>query len=899
MNYWQSEIDELVNAFNSDREQGLTTQEAKQKLEKYGLNQLKEAKSISPLSIFIDQYKDFIVWVLIVSAIVSGFLGEWIDSIVIIVTVMLNGVLGFIQEFRAEKSLQALKKLSSPNSKVIRDGMHNTIPSSGLVPGDLIELEAGDNVPADSRIAWLTTNFSALESSLTGESTPVLKTKMALEEKKEIPLADRANMIYMGTSISNGKARALVVETGMNTELGKIAEMIQNIEEEDTPLQKKLEQFGKLIVYICFVLIAIIFLLGILRGGNILELFMTAVSLAVAAIPEGLPAIVTISLALGVQRMVKRHALIRKLPSVETLGSATVICSDKTGTLTKNEMTVQAVYAGGDLFKITGIGYEPRGEFLLDQKQINPQNYPDLNKTLLSGVLCNGAQLIKNESYKIYGDPTEGSILTAAGKANLWKEEKEKEFIFVDEIPFDSERKKMTIIRKNNNQLIAFTKGAPDILLNDCAYIEEKGIIRKINESDLKNILKVNDQLAGEAMRVLAIGYRNPNNDISKFEAKEIEKDLTFIGLVAMIDPPRPEAKKAIKECITAGIKTVMITGDHKNTAIAIARALGFFNENSIGLTGEDMDKLNEEEFNKIVKNISVYARVSPEHKLRIVKAWRKYNEIVAMTGDGVNDAPAVKEADIGVAMGITGTDVTKEVSSMIVTDDNFASIVSAVEEGRGIYDNIKKFILYLLSCNAGEILVMFIASVLALPIPLLPIHILWVNLVTDGLPAFALGVDPVDKNIMNRPPLPVNESIITRKIGIILSLQGLIIALCSLFTFIYFLYVAKESLIHARTGAFIVLACSQLFHSFNFRSAKESLFKIGVFTNSKLVAATLISFLLQMAAVYISFLQKIFKTDPLQLHHLILVIFISSLPLWIMEITKGMNKILTKRWLE
>ncbi|MBI4651710.1 HAD-IC family P-type ATPase [Candidatus Desantisbacteria bacterium] len=624
MHHWQLDIDKLINTFNTDIAQGLTTQEAKQRLEKYGFNQLKEAKAISPLVIFIDQYKDFIVWVLIASAIISGFLKEWVDSIVIIAIVILNGILGFIQEFRAEKSLQALKKLSSPNSKVIRDGIHNTISSSELVPGDLIELEAGDNIPADSRVVWMTSNFSALESSLTGESTPVLKTNIALEEK-EISLADRANMVYMGTSISSGKAKAIVVETGMNTELGKIAGMIQNIEEETTPLQKKLDQFGKLIVYICFALVGIIFLIGILRGGNILELFMTAVSLAVAAIPEGLPAIVTISLALGVQRMVKRHALIRKLPSVETLGSATVICSDKTGTLTKNEMTVQAVYSGGNLFKITGIGYEPRGEFLLDQKQIVIQNYPDLNKTLLSGILCNGAQLNKNEGYKIFGDPTEGSLLTAAGKANLWKEEKEKEFILVDEIPFDSERKKMTIIRKNNNQLIAFTKGAPDILLNDCAYIEEKGIIRKINDSDIKNVLKINDQLAEEAMRVLAICYRNLDNSISKFEAKEIEKDLTFIGLAAMIDPPRPEAKKAIEECIRAGIKTVMITGDHKNTAIAIARALGFFTESSIGLTGEELDKYSEEEFSKIVKNISVYARVSPEHKLRIVKAWRKH----------------------------------------------------------------------------------------------------------------------------------------------------------------------------------------------------------------------------------------------------------------------------------
>ncbi|MFH1288762.1 MAG: cation-translocating P-type ATPase [bacterium] len=920
MNYWQLDKDRIATLLKTDLVTGLASRDVGERLKEYGYNQLNEKKGRSPAGIFLDQFKDFIIWVLISAAMVSGFLKEWVDAVVIIVVIILNAILGFIQEYRAEKSLQALKKLSSPNSKVIRDQKHDSVPSKELVPGDLIELEAGDNVPADSRIVWLTSNFAVQEASLTGESVPSVKTNIALEEK-DVPLADRANMVYMGTSVPLGKARAIVVETGMKTELGKIAGMIQSIETEPTPLQKKLEEFGKWIVYICFILVGIIFLIGLSRGGNILDLFMTAVSLAVAAVPGSLPAVVTISLALGVQRMVKRHALIRKLSSVETLGSATVICSDKTGTLTKNEMTAQMVFADDKLFEVGGIGYEPKGDFLLEGEQINVSDFPVLNKTMLACVLCNGAQLINdNNSCKIVGDPTEGALLTLAGKADIWKEQKEKEFAFIDEIPFDSERKKMTIIRQtgqlpmvaagfslrkttqpkgcgyqspsspfsmdsrlrgNDGKYYAFVKGAPDVLLKECI----------LTKDEYQKIDKINNELAGKALRVLGVAYKVLETLPAEISAKSIEKDLIFLGLVAMIDPARPEVKKAMEECKTAGIKTVMITGDHKNTATAIAKELGFFSENSLALTGEELDNLNEEEFSKEVKNVSVYARVSPAHKLRIVRAWKRRNEVVAMTGDGVNDAPAVKEADIGIAMGITGTDVTKEVAGMIVTDDNFASIVSAVEEGRGIYDNIKKFILYLLSCNAGEILVMFVASVLGWPAPLLPIHILWVNLVTDGFPAFALGVDPVDPNIMKRPPLAANESIITKESGAMLLIQGLFIALCSLSTFIYLLYAAKESIIYARTGAFIVLSCSQLFHSFNCRSANSSLFEIGIFTNKKLILAVFISFFLQMMVIYLPFFQKTFKTYPLSVSHLMLVILVSSFPLWAMEIVKLFRK--------
>jgi len=889
-------VEAALAALDSDIDAGLSAQEAQKRLAAFGPNQLTEKKAVSPWTIFFEQFQDFIIWVLIGAALVSGFLKEWVDALAIIAIVIVNAILGFIQEYRAERSLAALKKLSSPNSKVFRDGQRAIVPSSQLVAGDLVEIEAGDNVPADSRVVWHSSNFTVQEASLTGESTPVAKTGIALEER-EIPLADRANMVYMGTFVSSGKAKVLVTDTGMRTELGKIAGMVQDIGSETTPLQKKLEEFGKWIVYLCFILVGIVFLLEWMRGSKLIEVFMTAVSLAVAAIPEGLPAVVTIALALGVHRMVKRNAIIRKLPSVETLGCATVICSDKTGTLTKNEMTVQAVYASGRLYKVKGIGYEPKGEFTLDGKSIRPEEHPDLNKALSCGILCNAAQLVQSgEAYKIVGDPTEGAILTAAAKAGIWKEDEEERFVFIDEIPFDSERKKMTMVRRHKNELFAFVKGAPDVLLNNCAFVFDKGASRALTSDDRKHILEANNSLADQAMRVLGIAYRPLNSTCEKFEAESVEKDLIFAGLVAMIDPPRPEVKLAIQECKSAGIRTVMITGDHKNTAVAIARDLGFFGEDSLALTGEELDKLSDDEFYGLVERIPVYARVSPEHKLRIVRTWRKHKEVVAMTGDGVNDAPAVKEADIGVAMGITGTDVTKEVSDMVITDDNFASIVAAVEEGRGIYDNIKKFIHYLLSCNAGEILVMFTSSLVGLPVPLLPIQILWVNLVTDGLPALALGVDPVDPHIMERPPRSPHESVVTRKRAILMLSQGAFIAFCSLLAFVFVLFVEQAGIGRARTAAFIVLACSQLFHSFNCRNLDISLFKIGVFSNTKLVLACGVSFSLQMAVVYVPFLQRVFKTEALGLFDWVMVILISSFPLWAMETVKRFHLVLDSK---
>ncbi len=890
--WWHLDVEHTAQELGTDLSSGLNSDTVTARLERYGRNQLKEAPKRPPWAIFLDQFRDFIIWILIGAAIVSGVLQEVVDAVAIIAIVILNSILGFVQEYRAEKSLAALKKLSSPTSKVIRDGQHGLIPSEELVPGDVIELEAGDSVPADSRVAWVTSNFSVQEASLTGESTPVVKTAAALDEP-EVPLADRANMVYLGTSVASGRAKSLVAETGMRTELGKIAGLIQEIEHESTPLQKKLEQFGKWIVYLAFVLVATVFLLEWIQGGKMIEVFLTAVSLAVAAIPEGLPAVVTIALALGVQRMVKRHALIRKLRSVETLGSATVICSDKTGTLTKNEMTVQAVFAGGQLFRVTGIGYTPKGSFLAGDQTVNPQDHPDLMKTLAVGVLCNGAQLVQEQSsWKIVGDPTEAALLTAAAKADIWKSQEERKSPFIDELPFDSERKKMTVVRQMDHQRTAFVKGAPDVLLADCVNIETKGVVRPLTAADRKQIAAANDNLTGQAMRVLGMAYRDLEGHAAKLEVDTVEKNLTFVGLIAMIDPPREEARQAIRECMSAGIRTVMITGDHKNTATAIAKQLGFFKEDSLALSGEELDKLSQEQLEKQVDRIPVYARVSPEHKLRVVRAWRARRDVVAMTGDGVNDAPALKEADIGVAMGITGTDVTKEVSDMVVTDDNFASIVAAVEEGRGIYDNIQKFVHYLLSCNAGEILVMFVSSLLGLPVPLLPIQILWINLVTDGLPALALGVDPTDPEIMKRPPRPPDEPVVTRRRGLLMLAQGAFIAACSLGAYVLVLYVENEGPARARTACFVVLAVSQLFHSYNCRSLTESLFKIGVFTNRHLLLATGISFALQMAVVYAPPLQTVFKTEPLGLLDWVLVIVISSLPLWGTEIYKAIGKL-------
>ncbi|MCX7007188.1 MAG: HAD-IC family P-type ATPase, partial [Kiritimatiellaeota bacterium] len=785
---WQLDTAAAAARLKTDLTRGLTGAEAARRLAETGPNQLQEQAGHGPWKIFLEQFKELIVWVLIGAALVSGFLKEWVDTGAIVGIVILNAILGFVQEYRAEKALAALRRLANPNTRVIRDGQLITIPSVELVPGDLIELEAGDHIPADARIIWHTANLAVQEASLTGESAPVAKHTPALAAA-ELPLAERANIAYMGTAVVTGKGRALVSETGMRTELGRIAGMIQAIESEPTPLQKKLAAFGAFLVKLCAVLVALVFVLQWWRAGwhlhDLSEIFLTAVSLAVAAIPEGLPAVVTIALALGVQRMVKRHALIRKLPSVETLGCATVICSDKTGTLTRNEMTVQAVVAGGQHYEVSGIGYAPQGEFRCSGGLRPPSEEPALRAALMCATLCNAASLREEDgSWKITGDPTEAALLTAAAKAGLNRTALETEQPMLEELPFDSERKRMTMIRRTaDGRRIAYVKGAPDVMLAHC----------RLSDADRAALARTNAELAGRALRVLAVAQRELGPEITEPTVENVERDLTFLGLIAMMDPPRAEAKIAMATCRTAGIRAVMITGDDPNTATAIGRELGMLGADDRAMTGAELEKLDDTALAAQVERTPVFARVAPEHKLRIVRAWKQRGQIVAMTGDGVNDAPAVKEADIGVAMGITGTDVTKEVSDMIVTDDNFASIVAAVEEGRGIYDNILKFVHYLLSCNIGEILVMLVASLFGLPAPLLPIHILWINLVTDGLPALALGVDPVDTDIMRRPPRAPTEAVVDLRRGLVMTLQRAFIAACSLGAFAWVYYGEKE----------------------------------------------------------------------------------------------------------
>ncbi|MCF6156947.1 MAG: cation-translocating P-type ATPase [Candidatus Brocadia sp.] len=904
--------DEVIRRLDTNPNTGLSHAEADNRLKKYGYNQLEEKEGVFPLWLFLGQFNDFIVWVLIAAAVVSGFMGEWVDALAIIAIVIINAIIGFIQEYRAEKSLAALQKMSAPFSRVLRDDEIYTIPSRGIVPGDMVLLEAGDYVPADGRLCS-SFSLNTQEASLTGESTPVSKSTEPLHNPS-LPIGDRKNMVFMGTSVTGGKGTCIIIATGMQTELGKIAGLIQEAGKEETPLQRKLEVFGKKLVYLCLGIVAIVFFLELWRKDPLLEAFLISVSLAVAAIPEGLPAIVTIALALGVQRMVKRHVLIRKLPSVETLGCATVICSDKTGTLTQNEMTVRKVFVNGKTIDISGTGYAPEGNFTINGISLSEIDYRIVKFILGVGVLCNNAYLKKdNNAWKVIGDPTEGAILSAAAKAGIWKEALGKKFPLLTEIPFDSERKKMSTVRRTPYDLLVCEKGAPDIILKDCTKIYSEGIIRDLTKDDIQLILNENNNMAGSALRVLGTAFKPLDRDtLPDPDPDTIEKDMIFLGLLGMIDPPRPEVKDAVAACHAGGITTVMITGDHKNTARAVGEELGFLRNNSKAVDGVELDALSEDALEKELSKIAVYARVSAEHKLRIVKAWKKQGAVVAMTGDGVNDAPAVKEADIGVSMGITGTDVTKEASDMVITDDNFASIVAAVEEGRGIYDNIKKSIHYLLSCNAGEILTMLFASIFNLPLPLFPIQILWINIATDGLPALALGVDTVDPDIMKRPARRSTEQIIDKNLGTLTVFQGLLIAISTLLAYLFiFYYTSSEEpgylyywflnelipcclggelfgdLDRARTVAFCVMVISQLFHSFNCRSARRSLFQIGVFTNKKLLLATGLSLVMQAAIVYIPYSEAVFKVVPLGLEDWIIVFGFSSLTFVIMELIK------------
>lgn len=892
--WYQMSADEVLHVQQSNRETGLSAEEAGRRLETYGTNELREKKSVSPVSLFLNQFRDFMVLVLVGAVLISGMLGEYLDAITIIAIILLNGCLGFAQEFRAERSLRALKRLSAPKAKVIRGGKLEEIVADRLVPGDIVLLESGDRIPADIRFIEANGVFVE-ESALTGESVPVSKHDRPIREDG-VPIGDRRNIGYMGTMLARGTARGVVVRTGMDTEMGKIADLIQNTEVVATPLQQRLEQLGKILIVVALVLTVFVVVAGIWHGQPAYGMFLAGVSLAVAAIPEGLPAIVTIALALGVQRMIRRKAIVRKLPSVETLGSASVICSDKTGTLTENKMTVVKLWGGGRYMDVTGTGYVPQGQVLEGNKRLDLRRDILLRRIMQISALCNNAELVRNEgrsgrrnrikdgeneTWSIKGDPTEGALTVLAAKAGVSRDSLSSLYRRVREIPFDSERKRMSVVVEHQGGKLLCTKGAPDVLLAACKYILWDGKLKWLDERTRRQVAEENERMAQSALRVIGFAYR----DLGAYEADlsddGLEKGLVFVGLAGMIDPPRAEVREAILKCKMAGIRTVMITGDHQATAEAIAGQLGMIPKDGLTINGQQLAEMDDDELDRKVENIYVYARVTPEHKLRIVKSLQRRGHVVAMTGDGVNDAPAIKAADIGIAMGITGTDVSKEASSLVLSDDNFATIVAAIEEGRGIYENIRKFIRYMLASNVGEILTMFIAMMFGMPLPLVPIMILWVNLVTDGLPAMALGVDSAEENLMKQKPRPARENIFARGMGWKIVSRGILIGVCTLAAFWLVLKQnpdSAETLTLAQTVAFATLVMAQLIHVFDCRSS-VSIFHRNLFENKYLVVAVISSVLLLLTVLYVEPLQPIFKTTPLGLSEWALVLLFAAIP--------------------
>ena len=906
-------IDEVASSLQTHSEQGLTPQEAQARLEKHGFNELTEKPRPGFFAMLWDQFNNYLVIILIAAALISLALGEVVDSIAIMFIVVLNAVVGVVQESKAEQALAALQKMSAPNAQVIRGGQVITIPGREIAAGDVVLLEAGNYVPADLRLIE-TINLKIEEASLTGESVPVDKDAGAVLDQ-EIPLGDRKNMAFMGTMITYGRGRGIVSGTGMNTQIGMIAEMIQSFEVESTPLQNKLEHLGKVLGTICLAVCALVFVYGLFRDTHLSEafsngfmqyleaekkdiiaLFMTAVSLAIAAVPEGLPAIVTICLALGMQRMIKHNALIRKLPAVETLGCATVVCSDKTGTLTQNQMTVVQAWAGGKRFRVTGEGYNPNGQFHLETEVFSPSSDPDAAVLLQGALVCNDARLVSGsgeadkeggkEAWRIVGDPTEGALVVAAVKAGYQAGDMEKVLPRVQEIPFDSDRKRMSTLHSTANwgegakaflpdsvAVIAFVKGAPDVVLDLCKQYTIDGKVEELSPEARENILEQNRDMASSALRVLAVAYRPLPGVPEDITPENIEKDLVFIGLLGMIDPPRPEVVDALKVARGAGLKSIMVTGDYKDTAQAIARDIGLLTPGGLVLTGPEIEKMSDAELSAVAGNLDVCCRVSPQHKTRIVEALKSHDHVVAMTGDGVNDAPALKRANIGVAMGITGTDVAKQTADMILTDDNFASIVSAIEQGRIIYSNIRKFVYFLLACNVGEILIIFGAMLIGLPIPLLPVQLLWLNLVSDGAPALALGLEKGDPDIMKQPPRSPGEHVINRQMAIGIGVVGVVDALAILTVFYLALQRYPEHLAAAQSIAFVTLCGSELIRAFTARSEYYSVFSIGVFSNRWMVWAVAASFLAVLLVVYVPFLRPFFETVPLSMSDWLLML--------------------------
>jgi Ca2+-transporting ATPase len=888
MNWYKLEEREVTSSVGTSIKTGLTEKEVEKRLKKYGPNKLDEGKRPSALFVFLGQFKDFMVLVLLAATFISGVLGEYIDAITIMIIVLLNGILGFVQERKAEKSLDALKELSAPQMQVLRNGIWKKVLSAQIVPGDIVKIQSGDRIGADLRL--LAANGLQIdESSLTGESVPVQKTDQSINGL-EVELGDQSNMAFMGTLVTQGSATGVVIGTGMKTEMGKIAHLLQSTTTLVTPLQRRLEQLGKILIAVALLLTALVVIIGVLQGHDVYTMILSGVSLAVAAIPEGLPAIVTVALALGVQRMIKRKAIVRKLPAVETLGCASVICSDKTGTLTQNKMTVTHAWSSGKLWTITGNGYEPKGSFLLNNKKVNPNEERKLQQLLSFGWICNNASLLEKTvkqgmlkkqttEYAMDGDPTEGALVVAAMKAGYSKKGLDQHYKRIFEFPFDSARKMMSVIVKDQKgRSFVITKGAPDVVLGQCTkivYGTNEEALTSRRKSEVESVI---ENLAGRALRTIAIAYRPLGANESCKQAFEAERGLTLIGLEGMIDPPRPEVKDSIDECRQAGIKTVMITGDHKITAAAIASQLGILSKQGKVLDGQTLSKLSVAELEEVVDDVDVYARVSPEHKLKIVKALQARGHIVAMTGDGVNDAPAIKAANIGIAMGITGTDVAKEASSLILSDDNFATIKAAIKEGRNIYENIRKFIRYMMASNVGEILVMLFAMMLGMPLPLVAIQILWINLVTDGLPAMALGMDQAEGDVMKRAPRNPNEGVFARGLTWKILSRGFMIGVVTLLAFWMTLQANPDDLTKAQTVAFVTLVMAQLIHVFDCRS-EYSVYHRNPFENKYLVGAVILSTLLMLVVIYYPPLQTVFHTVALTGREWLLVLAMASIP--------------------
>lgn len=887
MLWYQKKEEEILQELSSSA-QGLTEAEAAKKLEDVGPNELAEEEKRSFLSKLLAQFKDTLILILMGAAVVSMFVGEVADAIIILAIVVINALLGLYQEGKAEKALEALKKMASPEAKVIREGKTVILPSAMIVPGDIVVLETGDIVPADLRLTE-SANLKIDESSLTGESVPVEKDASILyAEDREI--GDRENMAYTSTIVSYGRGHGIAVETGHNTEIGKIATTLSSYGDEMTPLQKKLDQMGKMLGIVVLVVCAIVFAVGLFYGNSLLEMFMTAIALAVAAIPEGLPAIVTVVLSLGMGRMAERNAIVKKLLAVETLGTTTYICSDKTGTLTQNEMTVTKIYLDGQELDVTGTGYAPTGAIQMDGADVLDEKTPSLYTMLSIAALTNDAKIEENEGlFRVIGDPTEGALVTLAGKKGITPVEHQEKYPRVSELPFDSERKMMSTFHTGflPEKVVSFTKGAPDIVLSLCKYVLKNGERVEMTDADREDILHYNSKFAKSALRVLAYALKEFDQVPEKPTPETVEVDMTFVGITGMIDPPREEAKEAIALCKEAGIVPVMITGDYKDTAFAIAKQLGMAEREDQSIMGKDLNGLTDAEMRELVKEKRVYARVSPEHKVAIVTALKENGEITAMTGDGVNDALAIKRADIGISMGITGTDVAKSTADVILTDDNFASIVAAVKEGRIIYSNIKKFVFFLLSCNIGEILVVLISILMNLPVPFIPIQLLWLNLVTDSFPALALGVEPGEDDIMEQPPRSPDEAIIDRDMRIGIALQAAAISISVITVYRMGLAMFPGHVEGARTMAFATLILAELLRSYSNRSEHFTLWHIGIFSNMTLVYATLVSFALMIVVLYVPFMQTLFHTITLGVDQWIRILPAAFIPLIVGEVYK------------